>query len=192
MIECTICGKQVSNKGLAIHTRNSHTGTPWNKGLAKSDPRWVELSQRSKKNLHGACSKEYLGSPAHLEASSRGGGYRPGCGKGKKGWYKGYWCDSTWELAWIIYHLDQGVPFERCREEFSYDWKGKKRKYHPDFTKDNVHYEIKGYYNDMSKAKNEQVPQVVMLFKNDMQVFIDYARNKYEVSKLEELYDTGS
>ena len=39
------------------------------------------------------------------------GGKRHGSGRGKKGWYKGYYCDSTWELAWVIYQLDHGVKF---------------------------------------------------------------------------------
>ena len=48
------------------------------------------------------------------------GGLRHGSGRGKKGWYKGYWCDSTWELAWVIYQLDNGkVPVRN---------KGEKRK----------------------------------------------------------------
>lgn len=39
-----------------------------------------------------------------------GGGYRKGSGRGKKGRYKGYWCDSSWELALnlkeILNHLN--------------------------------------------------------------------------------------
>ena len=27
-------------------------------------------------------------------------------GYGKHGWYKEYWCDSSWELAYVIYNLD--------------------------------------------------------------------------------------
>ena len=32
------------------------------------------------------------------------GGYIPKSGVGKGGWYKGVWCDSTYELVWVIYN----------------------------------------------------------------------------------------
>lgn len=41
------------------------------------------------------------------------GGKREGSGRGKRGWYKGYYCDSSWELAWVIYNLDHGNQFKR-------------------------------------------------------------------------------
>lgn len=30
------------------------------------------------------------------------GGLRVGSGRGKKGWYKGIHCDSSWELAFVV------------------------------------------------------------------------------------------
>ena len=46
----------------------------------------------------------------------RGGGYRRGSGRGKSGWYKNYWCDSTYELCWLIYQLDNGnIPKRMCK-----------------------------------------------------------------------------
>ena len=37
------------------------------------------------------------------------GGYHAGCGSTKQGWYKGIHCNSAWELACLIYFLDQGT-----------------------------------------------------------------------------------
>ena len=34
------------------------------------------------------------------------GGIREGAGRSKSGWYKGYYCNSSYELAWVIYSLD--------------------------------------------------------------------------------------
>src|SRR6059036_3964323 len=34
------------------------------------------------------------------------GGYERGSGRGKKGWYRGYSCDSTYKLVFVVYALD--------------------------------------------------------------------------------------
>ena len=60
-----------------------------------------------------------------------GGGYRKGSGRGKKGRYKGYWCDSSFK-------------FERNSESFKYNFQGKDHKYYPDFKIDDTFFEIKG------------------------------------------------
>lgn len=73
------------------------------------------------------------------------GGYREGSGRGKSGWYKGYHCDSSWELAFVIYHLDHKIPFVRNREGFKYEFEGKIHRYYPDFIyEDGTYIEIKG------------------------------------------------
>ena len=46
---------------------------------------------------------------------------------GIKGWYKGFWCDSSWELAYVIYNLDHGIEFRRNTEKFEYEYCGKIR-----------------------------------------------------------------
>jgi hypothetical protein len=61
--------------------------------------------------------------------------YSRGSGRGKKGWYRGYWCDSSYELAFVIYTLDHGLAgkFERNWESFTYTFRGKVRRWIPDF-----------------------------------------------------------
>ena len=34
-------------------------------------------------------------------------------GNGKKGYYKGIYCDSTWELAFLVYCFDNNIPIIR-------------------------------------------------------------------------------
>ena len=41
------------------------------------------------------------------------GGYRPGSGRAKTGYYKGIYCGSTYELAWVIYQIDNNKDFSR-------------------------------------------------------------------------------
>lgn len=75
------------------------------------------------------------------------GGYNPTGDRGKKGWYCGYWCDSIWELAWVIYQLDHGLVFVKNTVRFQYTYGNKLRNYIPDFfiPATNTYVEIKGY-----------------------------------------------
>src|SRR5258708_639911 len=61
------------------------------------------------------------------------GRYRERSGRGKKGRYKGYWCDSSYELAFVLYALDEGLWFERNWTSFPYAFQGHSRTWIPDF-----------------------------------------------------------
>lgn len=83
------------------------------------------------------------------------GGFRAGSGSSHKGWYKGVFCASTYELAWVIYHLDHDTAFERCRLVFEY---AEGRKYHPDFfIEPGRVIEIKGYVTEITHVKAQAV-----------------------------------
>lgn len=73
------------------------------------------------------------------------GGRRIGSGRGKKGWYKGIYCDSSWELAYLVYYLDHGKNIKRCKEHREYIFNNEKHIYIPDFVTDEGIIEIKGY-----------------------------------------------
>lgn len=108
------------------------------------------------------------------------GGLRKGSGIGKKGWYKGYWCDSSWELAWVIYHIEHKIDFERNKKGFDYVFNGKNHKYYPDFIKNNVYYEIKGYLTKQTEAKIKQFTKPIeILGKIEMKKIINFVINKY-------------
>lgn len=113
------------------------------------------------------------------------GGLRIGSGRGKKGRYKGYWCDSSWELAWVIYNLDHNISFERNNISFEYKYKGQNRKYFPDFLIGETYYEVKGRRNfqgldDENKEKIRQFPKkIVVLYSNEMKPYLEYVVNKY-------------
>ena len=84
------------------------------------------------------CSKECK--ERWLNEKSKRGGYREGSVKSHHGHYKGFILDSTWELAFLIYHLDNGSNIKRCTKKFEYEYNGKKRFYNPDFEIDGVIY----------------------------------------------------
>jgi len=104
------------------------------------------------------------------------------CGKGKRGYYKGYYCQSSWELAYVIYCLEHGINVERCERGFKYTFEGKERTYYPDFylPVTDTYIEVKGYYDAKSKAKKEQfVGNLLILQKREMKPILNYVIEKY-------------
>lgn len=148
---------------------------------------YKESACHSRKFCSIECKQKYLES-----VYKKSGGYRKGAGHGKHGWYKGYWCDSSWELAWVIYNLDHGLKFERCKEKFEYEFEGKKHNYYPDFKlEDGTYVEIKGYQYPNWKAKCEQISIPLKIFYwKDIQPMIEYIKNKYGSNWIE-LYDNS-
>ncbi len=110
-----------------------------------------------------------------------GGGYREGSGRGKSGWYKGFFCNSSWELAWVIYHLDKKVSFIRNTKGFPYIFEEAEHIYYPDYILATGEYiEIKGYSTSQWEAKRLQFPyKLVVLSKQEMKPIIEYVKQHY-------------
>lgn len=126
------------------------------------------------------CKHEFL--------SKTTGGYRKGSGIGKKGWYHGIYCDSTWELAFLIYHLEHNLTISRCKEVRKYFYDNQWHKYYPDFVTDEGIIEIKGYRSKSWIEKEKQNPDIITLYRDDMKKYLDYAIKQYG-TPLELLYD---
>jgi hypothetical protein len=159
---------------------------PWNKGLTKeTDNRILIQSEKNKGNKFGGKAltpeKEKERTRKISEyAKLNNGGYRKGSGRGKSGRYKGFWCDSSWELAYIIYNLEHNIYFERNKEKFSYMFNGKKFNFIPDFIENGQFVEIKGYYSKQWEAKLNDFPhKIKILYKSDMKKYFDYVIDKY-------------
>ena len=116
------------------------------------------------------------------------GGYRKGSGRGKKGWYKGFFCDSTYELAYVIYCLDHDISIKRNTEKRSYVYQGVERNYIPDFIVNGVLVEIKGYNTDQWKAKMRDNPDVQVYYENDLKDVFSYVKSKYG-KNFDQLYE---
>lgn len=107
------------------------------------------------------------------------GGYVEGSGRGKKGWCRGFFCDSSWELAFVLYHTDHGSDIKRCKTPRTYEFNGSVKRYFPDFVVNDLIYEIKGYRTDQWEAKHRANPDVVPLFEKDLKPVIAYVVDKY-------------
>lgn len=112
----------------------------------------------------------------------RTGGLREGSGRAKTGWYNGFYCGSTYELAFLIWHLDHNSNIQRCTKSFDYEYDNKKRKYHPDFEIDGLIYEIKGRYSDIDTVKIKSA-NAILIDKDDIKQYIKYVTDKFNISK---------
>lgn len=113
---------------------------------------------------------------------SKMGGIRQKSGRGKSGWYKGVFCNSSWELAWVIYTLDHGETFTRNTIGFEYVFGGKTHRYYPDFLLNDgaTYVEVKGYNTEQWKAKKEQFPYTLHIIgKEEIKSYIKYVVDKY-------------
>jgi hypothetical protein len=116
------------------------------------------------------------------------GGIKMGSSRSKHGWYNGYWCDSSYELAFVIYNLENGIDFERNHIGFEYEFEGVKRLFYPDFIINGVYFEIKNYRSDITNAKLKNFPhKISVLYKEDMIPYLEYAKSKYG-KRFTELY----
>ena len=107
----------------------------------------------------------------------------------KRGYYKGIWCDSSWELAYLLYCFGNNISVERNEEYFEYDFEGKTYKFYPDFIVNGKLVEIKGFYTPKNIAKKEQYPNIEFIDKEKIQKYLDYAISNYG-ENFTELYDS--
>jgi hypothetical protein len=170
------------------HPRGMLGKIPYNKGLTKETSDIVakaslaakkafELYGDQRKKIHH--TEESKAKIAKYARENNYGGYKQGSGRGKKGWYKNFFCDSSWELAYVIYCLENNIDIKRNTERREYFFKGKIRGYIPDFIVNSELVEIKGYNSDEWEAKHKANPDVKTLYQNEMKPIIKYAVDKY-------------
>lgn len=132
---------------------------------------YTKKDHNSYKYCSDECSKIGKSNKCAVSAKKRGfGGFVENsinaCYQGK---YKGIKCDSSWELAFILWNELHNNKIERYKGYLIYTYKDKVLKYYPDFIVNNKDiYEIKGYYSEQAKAKHEQHPEVILLMRENM------------------------
>lgn len=190
---CRYCGMLLSSwrkKYKHIHEKHKdelpQKGSSWNKGKTKETDEIVARIARIKSEKYRGENNSWFGKHHSAETLQKlkdsCGGYRIGSGRGKKGWYRGYYCDSSWELAFVMYNLDHHINFERNTKQFEYVYENKKRKYVPDWIMNGKYVEIKGYWTKQWQAKLEQFPKdeiIEVIDKNKIMPYLQYAINKY-------------
>lgn len=112
--------------------------------------------------------------------------------KYKYGTYAGVYCDSSWELAFVIYLLDHNIDFKRNTDNyFTYTYKGNQHNFFPDFIVGNTYVELKNRHSDLTDAKISAIPPHIdfkILYYEDIKPILSYISNKYG-SAWQEMYD---
>lgn len=205
-VQCEVCGKMISKNNLHSHM-DKHNGIvrdTWNKGLTKdNDIRLAQMSETlkhlyksetiiSKQKNKPRTEEEKQKISQTMKNNPNAGGLRHGSGKGKKGWYNGFFCDSTYELVYVIYNLDHNIRFKRSKLKYQYEYNNEIHNYYPDFElEDGSLVEVKGYYNKQVEAKINSVNdrKITLLMQEDLQYAFEYVKENYTYDKLEDLYN---
>lgn len=153
------------------------------------------ISYKNRKNLTCSteCKSKLISNNSKAAVARHGGNLNPHPNKNcKYGRYKRIECDSSWELAFLKYTLDQGINIERNHDGFKYTFENQTSTYYPDFKIDNVYYEIKNYMFDRVAAKIKCFPKdkvLKVLFYEDIKHCINYCINNYGKEFWNQLYD---
>lgn len=129
--------------------------------------------------------------------TSGGGGV-----KSKKGYYKGIRCESSYELIYLVYCLENSIKIERNNKYFLYkNTKGETKKYYPDFylPDSSTYVELKGYKDNNVDLKLEAVKKanikINILYKADLIDKLDFINKRFnknyhiEYADIAEMYD---
>ena len=169
----------------------------WNRGLTKeTDERLKKIGDNLKegyktKRIMPSFFGKHHTKETRLKMKKTNGGVRKSIIPYKRGYYKGYHCDSSWELAYVIYNIEHNITFEQCHESFSYEYENETHKYYPDFKEGDVYVEIKNFNSKKFIAKLEQFPfKIKVLYKEDVKPYLDYVISKYG-EDFTKLYETN-
>lgn len=185
-------GRIAWNKGLTKNTNSSLMAIS-HKMLGRESP--LKGKPGTKRGTGKAKTSEgEVVRRQKIAASLRG---RPGFqrkhrGKGIRGVYRGIWCDSSWELAWILYHIHfTDLKFVRNEERFEYYFDGFKRFWVPDFkyVLTGEYIEIKGYMDKKDRAKIDHFKEPILVFEKEQMLPILSAVKLKFGENFTDLYD---
>ena len=184
-----------------IHGNFKYFNGTWEEFTKRGNPRKCQICGKifftKLGNKNKTCSNKCYKKLQSINSKrNKLGGYKhfSGSNISCKGYYNGIYCDSTYELAYVIYNLENNINFKRCERVYEYTYKGEKHKYHPDFElEDGTIIEIKGYVVDKrqlnAKIKSVKDRKIKVLYKKDLQYVFDYIKQKYGNINLKTLYD---
>lgn len=122
-----------------------------------------------------------------------------GQGRSRSGYWKGFFCNSTYELVYYIYMSEHGYKIERNQKSYEYEYNGSKRLYYPDFIVNDKLVEIKGYWTPLVQAKIDAVTdkELSVLYYKDLEPMMNWVDSKYNTKHWKkdnnywELYDNS-
>ena len=160
--------------GQSDDIKNKHKGVATNKSGKASTPE-KEITRKLKISLAMKGNKNWM--------------FNKTRGNGKKGWYHGIFCDSSWELAYVVYHIEHKLSIKRSSLRLEYLYNNEKHIYIPDFETSDGIIEIKGRKTKQSEEKQKQHPYIKVIDKGSIKMYLDYVVGKYGENFWEVLYE---
>ena len=153
----------------------------------------IPYEYRYRKSCSDDCLRQLSSSSISTAVRKNGGNNHDGTrGHSKYGTYKGFHCDSSWELAIVVYCLGHNISIERNKDGFSYIYNNKQCMYYPDFIIDGVYTEIKNYWTEQVQAKIDYFPSNLnyqIWYYDDIKHMLQYVKDKYGNDFCSVLYD---
>lgn len=153
----------------------------------------LPYNHRLRQTCSKECTSKLIGIKTRASAARLGGNNNVSGVRGTAhyGTYKGFHCDSSYELAVVIYCLEHNINIVRNTQGFDYTFNNEVSKYYPDFIINNVYVETKNYWTEQVQAKIDQFPKdlkYAILYYDDIKLCIDYCIEKYG-NNFTKLYD---
>lgn len=150
----------------------------------------LTYNQRFNKTCCEKCKNELLRQTTTAAVKLHGGNLNS-TRNAKYGTYNGIECDSSYELAYVIYCIDHNISIKRNNQGFKYTYQGEPHIYYPDFIVNNTYIEIKNYWTEQVQAKIDCFPKNLnyqIIYKNKIKKYINYCKKVYG-NNFTELYD---
>lgn len=170
----TLQAKDIHGHNVSEYNKNPNVCTVCGTPLSFEKRDCKTCCDECKNELHRQFRNSYIAENGIVEFNKRGYKY---------GWYRGYHCDSSWELAFVMYHLDKQIPIERNNKQyFEYTFENSIHRFFPDFVVNDTFIEIKGMESVQCDCKVRDIPSDIkfkILYYKDMKPYLEYAENTY-------------
>lgn len=177
----------------------------WTPEMKKKQAKWFKSEEFKMKNV-ATCLEKYGvknggGSKKAIEKIQKTKLEKYGIGHIERKYnFNGETFDSSWELAFYIYCIENKLDIEHEKEVFEYYYNGQKHYYIPDFKVGDVIYEVKGDHffkgdkminpydrskDGLAEAKHKCMLEhnVVILKSAEIEKYIEYAKKKYDLEE---------
>lgn len=169
-----------------------------------SGPKTINYGRRKPPNINicRICKKEFSTYSRYrincsdaclrIDRGIRAGNLKRVGNWGKQGHYQQIHCDSTYELAFLLWALRENKNIFRCKLRIPYFYNNSIHHYTPDFQIDDQIIEIKGYVDERALLKLEAAKQIGlkinMITQKEIKFYTEYVRKHYGNCPIREYY----